>query len=120
MDIHTHGRTAPDHDAGGRRAFIRFGLWVRLALIGVLVAAGGVASLVEGVQDSVAALAASLGGGALAAFAWRRVAAGLARGDAPNANGAAIATDHVDARHVRKGRSADALRSRGALAARQA
>jgi len=120
MDIHTHGRTAPDHDAGGRRALIRFGLWVRLALIGVLVAAGGVASLVEGVQDSVAALAASLGGGALAAFAWRRVAAGLARGDATNANGAAIATDRVDARHVPKGRSADALRSRGALAARQA
>ena len=120
MDIPTHGRAAPDHDAGGRRAFIGFGLWVRLALIGVLVAAGGVASLIEGVQDSVAALAASLGGGALAVFAWRRVVAGLARIDAPGANSDVIATDRVDARHVPKGRSADALRSRGALAARQA
>ena len=91
MDNPTDGRIAPDPRPPDRRALLAYGLWLRVALVGVLVVTGGIAVLVEHQSSAASALAASLGGAALAAFAWRRAAAVLARIDpsAPDATAAA-------------------------------
>jgi len=83
MDIPTDGRIAPDPRPRNQHTLLAYGLWLRLALVGILLVTGGAASLADGEPNALAALGASLGGVALAAFAWRRAAAALARIDAP-------------------------------------
>ena len=120
MDFHPPRRIAPDPRTASGRTLFAYSLWFRAVLTGLLVSVGGAASVVEGAPNVLAALAAILGGAALAAYSWRRAAAALARLDAPTAGVKAIASAHPRAHHVRAGASADAIRSRGALAARQA
>jgi len=95
MDIPIDGRIAPDPRPLDRRALLAYGLWLRLALVGVLVVTGGIAVLIESESSGMSALAASLGGAALAAFAWRRGAVVLARID-PAAPAATAATPTPD------------------------
>ena len=83
MDIPTDGRIAPDPRPRNQHALLAYGLWLRLALVGILLVTGGAASLADGEPNALAALGASLGGAVLAAFAWRRAAAALARMDVP-------------------------------------
>jgi hypothetical protein len=120
MNIHPHRRIAPDPRSTSGRTLFAYSLWLRAMLVGLLLGAGGAASLADGKPNAVAALAAILGGAALAAYSWRRATAALTRLDAPTADVATIASAYPRAHHVRAGASADAIRSRGVLAARQA
>jgi hypothetical protein len=115
----TQERKAPDPRGGDARTMLRYGLWLRLATAGGFLAVGAGAALVEGASAPVDALAWAAAGAALAVFAWRRAMAALAAVAAP-ASGTDAAPVVPDRAHrVPIGRSADAIRSRGALAARQ-
>ena len=100
MDIPTDGRIAPDPRPRNQHALLAYGLWLRLALVGVLLVTGGAASLAARAPNALAALGASLGGVALVAFAWRRAAAALARLDAPAPDAPAAAAMPGRARHA--------------------
>ena len=116
MDIPTRGRIAPAPRPRNPRAWLAYGLWLRLALTGILLVTGGAALLAEGESNALSALAASLGGAALAAFAWRRAAALLDRIDAPAPDAPVAATMRGHARRA----PADAFGNRRTLAAPQA
>jgi hypothetical protein len=120
MDIHPHRRIAPHPRSASGRTLFAYSLWFRAVIIGLLLSVGGAASVAEGAPNALAALAAILGGAALAAYSWQRAAAALARLDAPTGVNEATSPAHPRAHRVRAGASADAIRSRGALAARQA
>jgi len=118
MDVITHGRNSPDPFGGNRRTMLRYGLWLRLATVGGLLGMGAGSALAQG-PASLNELVAAIAGAALTVFAWRRAMAALDAADA-----SVSATDGASAvpgrsNRVRTGGSADAIRRRGALAARQ-
>jgi hypothetical protein len=119
MDIHTNGRNAPDPRTVDARFRLTFGLWLRLALIGALVCVGAVSSLADGAPAAVDAVLTGIAGAVVAALAWRRAMAALGAFDAPGSSADAEPAVPDRAHRVRIGHSADAIRSRGALAARQ-
>ena len=63
-------------DPKARRAFVAFGLWLRLGIIGALGLVGGVLELIDGGVKPLSALTLAIGGGVLVAIgAWRGRAA---------------------------------------------
>jgi hypothetical protein len=118
MDVLTHGRSAPDPFGGHRRTMLRYGLWLRLATAGGLMGMGAASALAQG-PASLNELVAALAGAALTVFAWRRAMSALDAADASLSATDAASAVPERSRRVRTGGSADAIRSRGALAARQ-
>jgi hypothetical protein len=62
-----------------RSAWYAFGLWLRLVIVGLGMLATGVALLLERFSSPAPGLAWLVGGGAFAAFSWRRCQTALAR-----------------------------------------
>jgi hypothetical protein len=62
-----------------RGAWYAFGLWLRLVIVGLGMLATGVALLLERTSSPAPGLAWLVGGGAFAAFSWRRCQTALAR-----------------------------------------
>lgn len=55
-----------------RRAFVAFGLWLRLGIVGAFGLVAGLLQLVDGEVKPLSALALTIGGGAMLAIgAWR-------------------------------------------------
>lgn len=67
------------------RAYVAYGVWLRVALIGVVAAVTGVAQFVTGDAAPVPALALAAGSGVVAYIGWRRAIAVLDAADSPPA-----------------------------------
>jgi hypothetical protein len=119
MDIDTNGRNAPHPRTADARFRLTFGLWLRLGFVGALMVGGAVSSLADGPPASVDAFLTGIAGAAVAVLAWRRAMAALDAYDASGSGAEAEPAAPDRAHRVRVGHSADAIRSRGALAARQ-
>src|SRR5438046_2438239 len=71
----------PNVDAESRRVLVRSGLWMRGGFVGISLVLAGLIQLVEWTAPVIGG-ALTLGGAALAAYAWRRAWEILARADA--------------------------------------
>ena len=81
----TYPPAAPDADDESRAALIAAGLWMRAGFVGTSALVIGLILLFNREANPLLALAIALGGGAFAAFAWRRSWTNLARADAVEA-----------------------------------
>jgi len=66
-------------DHAARNAWYAFGLWLHVVIVGVGILATGVALLLDRIHPPTSALAWLVGGGALAALAWRNSRMALRR-----------------------------------------
>lgn len=67
------------------RAYVAYGVWLRVALIGVVAAVSGIVQLVSGDTPPAPALALAAGSSVIACIGVRRARAALAAADAPQA-----------------------------------
>jgi hypothetical protein len=77
-----------------RRAWYAFGLWLRVAIVGMGMLVTGVALLLERMYAPTSGLVWLIGGGALAALAWHRARAALNR-----LNHAGVTADRIESDH---------------------
>lgn len=88
LDVDSESRHV---DSESRRALIAAGLWMRAGFVGTSAVVIGLILLFNGEANPLLALAIALGGGAFAAFAWRRSWTILAQADAVEATSPAAA-----------------------------
>ena len=71
-------KAVSSNDSTDRRAWFALGLWLRAGLLGVAAFVTGFALLYCGTTPLMLAFGSLIGGGALAALAWRNARAALA------------------------------------------
>jgi len=81
MDSRSNSFNAAAASRDDRVTLIVCGLWLRVVFVGMSLLGAGIAVLLEGATVSVPVIASLGGGGLLAAFAWKRARAALARID---------------------------------------
>ncbi len=67
------------------RAYVAYGVWLRVALIGAVAAVAGIVQLFSGDAAPLPVLALAAGGALIAYLGWRRAIAVLDAADAPPA-----------------------------------